>query len=652
MQSDDRTGHNGIERRVTAEGCELRAEERSNGDLVLHGYAVRFGQRSVDMGGWTETVEPGAFTAVLQTAPDVRCLYNHDPSIVLGRTKSGTLTLVEDSVGLRMECRVPNTAQGRPIFESVKRGDVSGQSFSFRISPDGEATWNDDFTERRVVRVAELFDVGPVTYPAYPSTDVATRSRDESMRAAEAKRTAPDGAKGGKATQTNQQRKPEMTPTEKRAQAAKLAADAQKLIQKGAAENRDSTTEERADAKTMLDSADALVAQADIEDRAAAAVARSNEPEKRTSAPPAIQPREPEVAINRRVVAAVPRSFKPALFGTIERANEAAFRSGMWALATLFGNERAQRYCNEHGIETRAQGGSINAKGGYLVPTEMSTAVVNLMETYGIARANCRVFQMNSDTLNIPIRSSGLTAYPIGEADAPTESDKDWTVATLIAKKWGVLVRYSSEVAEDAVISVADDLAMEVAHAYAYAEDNALLKGDGSGTFHGIKGIEDALAAGSKKIPSADHDEFSEITAGDIGVVIGLLPSYAKAGAKIFCSPAVKGAVFDRLLQAAGGNTAAMLSTGTPGSYAGLPIVTSPLLNSTDGASKVVALIGDMAQAVAFGDRRAMTMRMSADRYLEYDQIGILATERFDINVHQVGTSALPGPLIQFSTYS
>ncbi|HUU96372.1 MAG TPA: phage major capsid protein [Phycisphaerae bacterium] len=429
-----------------------------------------------------------------------------------------------------------------------------------------------------------------------------------------------------------------------------MADQAQAIIDKAVGENRENTPEERADTKTLLDQADGMREQADLEERTAKTVAAGKVSEQRISTPPVVKPDEHRAIVMPTF--AQSRSFTPALFGTREASTVAAHRSGMWALAVLHGSERAASWCREHGVEMRAQGGTINSAGGYVVPIEMETAVINLMEQYGMTRGNCRISRMTSDTKDVPVRSSGLTAYPIGENAAATESDKAWTVAKLVARKWATLTRYSSEVAEDAVISIADDLAKEAAQAFAYAEDNALWNGDGSGTFHGILGVEDSLGAGSKKTPTPDHDEFSEMTDGDLGVVIGLLPSYARAGAKIFVHPAVNGAVFTRLLQAAGGNTAAMLAMGLPMSYAGLPIVETTLVNSTDGASKVIAYIGDLTQTVLFGDRRAMTMKVSADRYLEYDQMAILATERFDINVFNPGTATAVGPLLQYSTHS
>lgn len=640
---------NDIERRVSV--GDLTAEERSVGQetkLIVKGYAVRFGQRSVDLGGFTELIEAGAFTDVLKTKPDVRCLFNHDANVVLGRTTSGTLSLTEDKVGLLMECELPNTAQGRPIYESIKRGDISGQSFSFRIGKEGRVVWNGDYTERKIERIQELYDVGPVTYPAYPSTDVAARTREAAMREAEAKRNAPDGGTG-KTNKPNHNENKTMNVIERRAKAKELSDAAQALLKKGAAENRETTAEERADSTKLMDEAEQHKAQADIEERASKLAASLTTGGERRSEPQT--PSTPQGATVHAVrYSGITRSFKPVLFGSMERACEAAHRAGQWALAVLFGNERAAEWCRTNGVEVRAIGGGVNSKGGYLVPTELSTAVVNLMETYGIARRNCGIARMATDTLDVPIRLSGLTAYFLGEGAEGTESDKAWGNAKLVAKKIGVLCRHSTEIAEDAAINIADDIAMEAAQAFAYTEDNCLINGNGSSSYGGITGILNALLAGSKKTCATTHTSFATVTSGDITGAKGKLPSYARPGAKIFCSGAVKGEVFERLLIAAGGNTAASVAAGLPMTFNGMPIEESPLMNETDGTSKVIALIGNMSQAVALGDRRAMTMKVSDQRYLEYDQIGVLATERFDIYCHGTGTATVAGPLIQLST--
>lgn len=159
------------ERRVIE--CELRVEERADKTPVLVGYAAVFGKRSVDLGGFTEEVAPGAFSKSIR-ADDVVALVDHDPSLILGRTSANTLTLSEDETGLRMEIDLPDTTVGRDLAVSVKRGDIKGASFGFRTITDD---WNmQDGKSHRTLIEAQLRDVSPVTFPAYPDTSIAMRS--------------------------------------------------------------------------------------------------------------------------------------------------------------------------------------------------------------------------------------------------------------------------------------------------------------------------------------------------------------------------------------------------------------------------------------------------------------------------------------------
>src|SRR5262249_29187777 len=135
---------------------------------------------SHDLGGFKEEILPGAFDDIVASKPDVVALFNHDVNQVLGRTTSGTLRLRADKVGLAFELDLPNTTVGRDCYESVKRGDLNGCSFAFRLEAG-----MDSFVEevkdkvRQVVRkirsFANLFDISVVTNPAYPDTSVDAR---------------------------------------------------------------------------------------------------------------------------------------------------------------------------------------------------------------------------------------------------------------------------------------------------------------------------------------------------------------------------------------------------------------------------------------------------------------------------------------------
>jgi HK97 family phage prohead protease len=114
----------------------------------------------------------------------VRALFNHDANFVLGRSTSGTLRLIEDDKGLRYDVDVPDTTWARDLMVSVKRGDVSQSSFAFEVT---EEEW--DYGKRgempmRTIKSVRLYDVSPVTYPAYSATSVSARSLEAAQAAA------------------------------------------------------------------------------------------------------------------------------------------------------------------------------------------------------------------------------------------------------------------------------------------------------------------------------------------------------------------------------------------------------------------------------------------------------------------------------------
>ena len=175
-----------IERRFFP--AEVRvAGDPTTGQQRIVGYSALFDSESEDLGGFTERLAPSCFTQALKKI-DCRYLFNHDPNHVLGRTTSGTLTLEQDATGLRVENTPPDTQWARDLLVSMSRGDISGQSFGFRVAPNGDQ-WDtrDGRTVRTITDIAELVDCSVVTYPAYRQTDasVALRSLGEWQRSHE-----------------------------------------------------------------------------------------------------------------------------------------------------------------------------------------------------------------------------------------------------------------------------------------------------------------------------------------------------------------------------------------------------------------------------------------------------------------------------------
>lgn len=160
---------------------EMRIQKRADGTPVLVGHSAVYNELSEEMWGFREKILPGFFSDVL--GDDVRCLFNHNPDNVLGRTVAKTCRLFDDSRGLRFECDLPGTTVAKNLEESIARGDVSQCSFSFTTKEDRWTFKQDEPDLRELVKCERLYDVGPVTFPAYPQTDVAVRSvlaaRDE-----------------------------------------------------------------------------------------------------------------------------------------------------------------------------------------------------------------------------------------------------------------------------------------------------------------------------------------------------------------------------------------------------------------------------------------------------------------------------------------
>jgi HK97 family phage prohead protease len=158
-----------IERR--AFDFELRAATEA-ATPKMRGHAAVFNS-TADLGYFCEIIEPGAFTKTIAN-DDIRALWNHNADIVLGRNKSGTLTLSEDETGLATEIDPPDTQWGRDLQVLMKRGDISQMSIGFYTI--GERSEKRAGVYYRIITEIQLFDVSPVTYPAYEATDISCRS--------------------------------------------------------------------------------------------------------------------------------------------------------------------------------------------------------------------------------------------------------------------------------------------------------------------------------------------------------------------------------------------------------------------------------------------------------------------------------------------
>ena len=177
MDKDYIKGIEGAERRYAV--ADMKVEKRAATDdapeaFVVRGYAAIFNSPTT-IGMWfREVIMPGAFDDVL--TGDTCALFNHDPNKILARTTSKTLEIGVDTKGLWYEYTTPNRSYAIDLADAIERGDVSQSSFAFRAK---ETVWRevqDELDLREIVKVETLYDVSPVTYPAYADTSVGKRT--------------------------------------------------------------------------------------------------------------------------------------------------------------------------------------------------------------------------------------------------------------------------------------------------------------------------------------------------------------------------------------------------------------------------------------------------------------------------------------------
>lgn len=349
------------------------------------------------------------------------------------------------------------------------------------------------------------------------------------------------------------------------------------------------------------------------------------------------------------------KNFKGQVAG--KSAEERAYRFGKWFKGAVVGDTVSAQWCRENGIELKAMGESTNYLGGYLVPPEFSADIIDLREQFGVARRVARVVPMAADTLAIPRRSNGLTAYFVGEASTITQSDKLWDNVQLIAKKLACLTLWSSELNEDAMISIGDDLAGEIAYAFSQKEDDCYFNGDGTSQFGGIVGVRqrlrdvDATIANIRGLQvQGTGNTYAALVLADFHGVLGRLPLYARGNAQWVMSATFFDTVAHRLQTAAGGNAVVDIANGGQLRFLGYPVTLSQVMPTTTGTSQICALLGDFRAGTVFGDRRTLALALSSDFKFAEDQLAIRGTERFDINVHSVGTTTAAGPIVGLIT--
>ena len=168
------------ERRFFQSSVQFEERDGTKDENTIVGHAAVFNKDSQDFGGWIERIAPGAFDDVL--GDDAVAAFNHDPNQVFGRNGKN-MKLTVDATGLRYVVRMPDTTLGKDMRQLIKDEIITQSSFAFTVRTQQWEHFKDNRPSiRTIVKVDRLYDVAPVTYPAYPDTTVATRSLQEELK--------------------------------------------------------------------------------------------------------------------------------------------------------------------------------------------------------------------------------------------------------------------------------------------------------------------------------------------------------------------------------------------------------------------------------------------------------------------------------------
>lgn len=326
-------------------------------------------------------------------------------------------------------------------------------------------------------------------------------------------------------------------------------------------------------------------------------------------------------------------------------------RAGNWLLATIYRNEKARDWCDLNGVRIqKASAEGIDSAGGFLAPPDLARAILDLREEYGVVRRRALIWPMASDNTALPRRPGGTGASFTAEGTAASETSAAIDRVELTAKKLTSLIRISSELEEDAIFQVVDFVANEIAWAFAKQEDSCAFIGDGTSTYGGMRGVTviagDGAHGNAKVSAASGHHFFGGATANaldtnDLGSLMAGVRSIAYPTAAWYCSHVAYAQTFCRLGGGAGGGymeTRMIDGVPTP-CYLGYPIFMVESMATSTGSLANLPMIafGSLYLGMIMGQRRNIVIRRSPERYFDQDEIGVLASERFDIIPHDMG---------------
>lgn len=343
-----------------------------------------------------------------------------------------------------------------------------------------------------------------------------------------------------------------------------------------------------------------------------------------------------------------------------------AFRAGNWVIATMASAlptsvptalaARCIQFCADHMLFPHDSSGFQG-----FVPEEFDADMIVLRERYGVARNIMQIVPMSSDTKRQMKWVDGMAAQFVGPLGSTANDEPQVVPVNLVAKKIRCAGVFSADLEADSVADIGDIFMNEMSRAFAIREDQAAFNGDGSdnGNYGGINGINNYLInTGTKGCPDATGTTWAAITYADIMNLFALLPSYAEeaGNVEIVCHKAFYFNVLLPLTTSLGGADRSDVENMPGYMFNGVPVRFAQVMPSVTPASssvtQVAMLLGDFRMAGMFGDRRSMQFKFTDQATVggvntwDEDQIGVKATERIDVNWHDLGDSTTAGSVV------
>lgn len=343
-----------------------------------------------------------------------------------------------------------------------------------------------------------------------------------------------------------------------------------------------------------------------------------------------------------------------------EDAARDAFSCGQWLKASLARwtggrHEHAEDYCNQLGGSFMTATEGTPTTGGYLVPTPLENAIINVRNIAGVSRRAARIVPMTAETLSVAKKTAGPTVTYPGEAQTISDSDQTWGEVQLTAKKRAILSKVSQELNDDAIIPVMDDLASQMGTEFAVQEDNEFINSDGTSTYGNENGLLDQLGTAGIFTPAngGGKEVWSGLAMSDFTDSMAKLPDkYTPYQLAWICSTNFYFSVMMRIMATAGGNTSQLIEQGASNMpmFLGYPVYTTNQMPTATAISTVSVLFGAFSQAAMIGDRTGIQVKPSEHAFFTEDVIALRATTRYDINVHDSGDSSNAGAYVALKT--